>query len=228
MANLLAAAEATRAPTLFIDNMYAYGPQDTPLRETTPPVPWGGKPAVRRAIGEMWQTAARQGRVIMCALRVADFYGPGVTNSHLGESLFGRMAVGKAAQFAIPVDQPHDVAYVPDVARAAQTLLDAPADAWGEVWHMPCAETRTIREIAALAAAAAGEAARVQTIPALLRPILQLTSPLLREVHDMRFLFDRPYYVDASKFTARFWSDVTPIDVGVAETIRCFQRAART
>lgn len=51
MANLLAAAEATRAPTLFIDNMYAYGPQSTPIRETTPLASWVASPpsAVRSA-----------------------------------------------------------------------------------------------------------------------------------------------------------------------------------
>ncbi|ACB95117.1 NAD-dependent epimerase/dehydratase family protein [Beijerinckia indica] len=226
MAHFLAAAEASAAATLFFDNMYMYGPQDAPIRETTPFAPWGGKPAVRREISEMWQAASSQGRVCMSALRVSDFYGPGVTNSHLGELLFGRLAAGKAAQFAVPLDHPHDVAYLPDVARAAQTLLDAPEDAWGEVWHMPCAETRTLREITTIAAAAMGRPPRIQTVPALLQPVLRLAMPMLREVYDVRFLFDRPYHIDATKFTAHFWSDVTPIEAGVTETARHFQRAA--
>ncbi|MGO4683555.1 NAD-dependent epimerase/dehydratase family protein [Hyphomicrobium sp. 2TAF46] len=226
MTNLLAAAEATGAPTLFFDNMYMYGPQDGPIRENTPFAPWGGKPAVRRAISEMWQAASSAGRVRMSALRVSDFYGPGVTNSHLGELLFGRLAAGKAAQFAVPIDHPHDVAYIPDAARAAQTLLDAPEDTWGQVWHMPCAETRTLREIVTMAAVAMDRAPRIQTVPAILQPVLRMAVPILREVHDVRFLFDRPYHVDATKFAARFGSDVTPIEVGVAETARHFLHAA--
>ncbi|MGG6895912.1 MULTISPECIES: NAD-dependent epimerase/dehydratase family protein [Rhizobium] len=226
MANFLAAAEATGAPTLFFDNLYMYGPQEGPIRESTPFTPWGGKPAVRRAISEMWQEASNQGRVRMSALRVSDFYGPGVTNSHLGESLFGRLAAGKAVQFAMPIDHPHDVAYLPDAARAAQQLLDAPEDAWGQVWHMPCAKTRTLREIVIIAAAAMGRTPRIQTIPAILQPVLRMAVPILREVHDIRFLFDRPYQIDATKFTARFSLDVTPIDVGVAETARHFLSVA--
>ena len=36
-------------------------------------------------------------------------------------------------------DMPHAFAYVPDIARAAVTLLDAPDDAFNQVWHVPCA-----------------------------------------------------------------------------------------
>lgn len=226
IANLLTAAEVTGAPTLFFDNMYMYGPQDGPIRETSPFAPWGGKPAVRCSISAMWQEAAAAGKVRMSALRVSDFFGPGVSNSHLGDTLFGRLAKGKPALFVVPVDQPHDVAYLPDAARAVETLLDAPEDAWGQVWHMPCPKTRTFREIVAIAAKAMGQRPRIQTIPTALQPVLRLAMPMLREVHDMRFLFDRPYKIDASKFTSRFWSDVTPIEMAVAETARAFRDAA--
>jgi len=226
MTHFLAAAEAACAPTLFFDNMYMYGPQNRPVREDTPFARWGGKAGVRQAISEIWQKAAQDGRVCMSTLRVSDFYGPGVLNSHLGQLLFGRLAVGQPAQFAVPVDYPHDVAYLPDVARAVHTLLDAPEDAWGQVWHMPCDQTLTLREIAVLAAVAMNQTPRIQSIPAVLQPVFRLFSPTLREVHDVRFLFDRPYYVDASRFKKRFWSDVTPVRAGVAETARYFLQAA--
>jgi len=230
MGHFIEAARLSGAPTLFFDNMYMYGPQKGPIRETSPCAPWGGKPAVRRRISEMWQAAARDGQVQMSALRVSDFYGPGVTNSHLGQMLFGYLAQGRAAQFAVPLHYPHDVAYLPDVARAVHTLLDAPADMWGEVWHMPCAPTRSLRAITIMAATALDRLLRVQTIPGWLQAGLRLVVPVLREINDVRFLFDRPYYVDASKFKARFWSDVTPLEVGVAETARYFleqERAAK-
>lgn len=227
MEHFLTAAQANGAPMLFFDNMYMYGPQDGPISETSSFAPWGGKPAVRRRISQMWQAASRQGRVRMSALRVSDFYGSGVTNSHVGNLLFARLVAGKAAQFAVPVDHPHDVAFLPDVARAAHSLLDAPDDAWGQVWHMPCAPTRTLRDIASMAAGAMGRPPHVQVIPPALQWLLRPLSPILREVHDVRFLFDRPYHVDASKFARHFWSDVTPLEVGVAETTRYFLDAAR-
>jgi nucleoside-diphosphate-sugar epimerase len=46
----------------------------------------------------------------------------------------------------------HDYAYVPDIARAATALLAAPDAAFGLAWHMPCAPTRTTRDILQIAA----------------------------------------------------------------------------
>jgi hypothetical protein len=40
-------------------------------------------------------------------------------------------------------------------------------------------------------------------------------SPLLRELIEMRFRWDRPYHVDASRFAAAFWSDATLFETGV-------------
>ena len=74
----------------------------------------------------MWQKAAREGRVRWAALRAPDFYGPGVDRSHIGDTGLGLIAQGKAAQLLMRPDLPHAFAYVPDIARAAVSLLDAP------------------------------------------------------------------------------------------------------
>lgn len=226
MTNLLKAARETGAKTLFFDNLYMYGPQNAPISETTPYARWGGKPAVRRAISEQWQTAAAKGEVVMSALRVPDFYGPGVSNSHLGDLVFGRLAQGKPAQLIAPPDTPHDFAYIPDVARAMALLLDLPAAEYGQVWHMPSAPTRTPRQLIALGAEALGTPARIQAIPQSLLPVLGLVTPFMRELHDMRFLFDRPYHIDGRKLTQRFGFEVTPFEVGIAQTALSYGRVA--
>ncbi|WP_146423033.1 NAD-dependent epimerase/dehydratase family protein [Humitalea rosea] len=113
----------------------------------------GGKPAALAETTRIWMGASD--RVRFAALRCTDFYAPGVVVSHLGASALGEVAKGKAAQLGVPPDTPHDFAYVPDIARAALTLLDAPDNAYGQAWNMPCAPTRTPREILQLGAAAA-------------------------------------------------------------------------
>ena len=50
----------------------------------------------------------------------------------------------------------------------------------------------------------------------------RMFSPFLRELKEMRFQWDRPYQVDASRFKAAFWSDVTPFETGVPETALAF------
>ena len=96
---------------------------------------------------------AEAGRARVAALRAPDFYGPGVGQSSLGDTGFGALAKGKAATVIGSPDRPHDFAYVPDFARAVATLVDAPNDAFGQAWHVPCAPIRTPREIFALGAA---------------------------------------------------------------------------
>ncbi len=222
MTNLVEACAATGARLVFLDNLYQLGPQSEPRREDMPLTTGGGKPGVLAEVTRIWMAAAEAGRVRVAALRSTDFYGPGVAVSHLGTSALGALAQGKPAQLLVPPDMPHDFAYVPDIARAIVTLLDAPDDAYGQVWNMPCAPTRTAREVLRLGAEAIGVRLRIRAVPLWLLPALGLVVPFMREVADVRFTFDRPYQVDATRFTRRFWSDVTPFEVGAPATIRSF------
>ena len=223
MENVLAAAEAVGARLVFVDNLYMYGPQRTPLHEDMALTRFGAKPAIRAAITETWLTAHRAGRVRVAALRASDFYGPGVAQSHLGEMGLAALAQGKPAMLIVDPDQPHDFAYVPDIARAVWSLLDAGDEDFGQAWHVPQAAIRSTRQVLALGAAVAGVPLKIRRVPMALLPVLGVFNPLLREMVEMRFQWDRPYRVDATKFARRFWSDPTPFETGVAQTIRSFQ-----
>jgi nucleoside-diphosphate-sugar epimerase len=224
--NFVAASEATGARMIFIDNLYMYGPRDEPLVETAPLTDYGRKPAVRAAITRTWMEACAAGRARVVALRAPDFYGPGVGLSYLGDPTIAAMAKGKTAMVLGSPDMPHDFAYVPDVARAVSTLLAAPDTAYGQAWHVPCAPTRTMREILAVAASALGVRLKLFALPEFALGPLGLFVPLLRERKEMGFTFDRPYRVDSSKFASAFWSDPTPFDKGVVETALAFRAAA--
>jgi nucleoside-diphosphate-sugar epimerase len=224
--NFVAACQATGARMVFIDNLYMYGPQTAPLIETMPLTTYGRKPAARAAATRIWMQASAEGRARVAALRAPDFYGPGVKLSYLGDTSIGAMAKGKAAFFIGSPDIPHGYAYVPDIGRAAVTLLAAPDSAYGQAWHVPCAPTRTTREILQLAADALGVRLRLNVLPALLLGPLGVAVPFLREVKEMRFTFDRPYRVDSSKFATTFWPDPTPFEDGVRKTALAFRGAA--
>lgn len=228
MANLIAAAEATGARIVHIDNLYMYGPQDAPLREDMPLTKYGQKPAARAEATRMWMKASTEKRILWAALRAPDFYGPGVERSHIGDVGFGMLAKGKAATLIMLPNTPHDFAYVPDIARAAVTLLDAPDDAFGQAWHVPSAPTLTPRQILQIGATTLGEKLRIISIPSGLLPVLGLVSPFLREIAEMRFTWNRPYNVDASKFAARFWSDATPFELGARATALAARAVVKT
>jgi nucleoside-diphosphate-sugar epimerase len=227
VSNFVAACRATGARMLLIDNLYMYGPQTTPLIEPMALSDHGLKPAARAAATRVWLAAAATGEARVAALRPPDFYGPGVGLSFLGDTSIGKLAQDKPAVFVGSPDVLHDYAYVPDIARAATTLLDAPDSAFGQAWHMPCAPTRTTREILQIAADTLDVKLRIGAMPAWLLGPSAMFSPFLRELKEMRFQWDRPYQVDASRFKAAFWSDVTPFDIGVRETAFAFRAASK-
>ncbi len=226
MDNVVETAAETGARVVFVDNLYMYGPQTAPLTETMPLSDYPLKPAARSAATRIWQAASAAGRVKFAALRGPDFYGAGVKNSVLGDTGLAALARGKSAMWINDADIPHDMAYVPDYARAVVSLLDAPDDAFGQAWHVPCAPIRTPRELLALGAAALGAPLRVRNLPFWALRGLGVFNPMMSELVEMRFAWDRPYRVDASKFKARFWSDPTPFEVGVPLAARSFALAA--
>jgi nucleoside-diphosphate-sugar epimerase len=226
MTNVIEACAASDARLVFVDNLYMMGPRNTPLTEDMPLSNRAAKPAIRSQVTRIWMAAAEARRVRVAALRPPDFYGPGVGQSHLGDQAFGALAKGKPALLLAPPDTPHDFAYVPDIGRAVVTLLEASDDAYGQAWNMPCAPTTTPREIIRLGAAAISVAPRITAIPLWTLPAMGVFVPFIREVADMGFTWDRPYRVDAGKFAKRFWSDVTPFEVGAAATARSFMAAA--
>ncbi|MEI9992729.1 MAG: NAD-dependent epimerase/dehydratase family protein [Rhizomicrobium sp.] len=225
--NVIDGCAASGARIVFVDNLYMLGPQSEPRREDMALTDVGAKPAILSEVTRIWSAAATAGRVRIASLRCTDFYGPGVGVSHLGASGFGRLAQGKPAFFLAPPDTPHDFAYVPDIARAVLALLDAPDDAFGQVWNMPCAPTRTPRQILKMGADVLGVKPRLYAVPLRLLPLLGIVAPFLREVADVGFTWDRPYVVDSRKFMTRFGFDPTPLEVGAAETARSFRAVLR-
>jgi nucleoside-diphosphate-sugar epimerase len=223
LGNFVAACKATGARMVFVDDLYMYGPQTAPLVETMPLSEYGWKPAARSTATRVWIAAATAGEARVAALRAPDFYGPGVGLSFLGDTSIGKLAARKAAVFAGSPDVLHDYAYVPDIARATTTLLDAPDSPFGQAWHMPCAPTRTTRDILQIAADTLGVKLRISAMPAWMLGPSAMFSPFLRELKEMRFQWDRPYQVDASRFKDAFWSDLTPFEAGVPETALAFR-----
>lgn len=224
IANLIDGCAASGARLVFADNLYMYGPQSKPLTEDTPLTNYGRKPALRAKITRQWQAAHDSGRVRVVAVRAPDFYGPEVPTSVI--SAFGvvRLLAGKAALTPYNPDHPHDFAYVPDVARAVVTLVDATDDAYGQAWHVPSATpTLSQRQVLALAASLIGVPSRVTVIPQPLVPLIGIFSKEIRESAEMSFQWNHPYYVDSSKFAARFWSDATPFERGLSDTIESYR-----
>ena len=77
-----------------------------------------------------------------------------------------------------------------------------------------------------MGADAIGAKLKFMPISTLMLRMMGVFSPFLRECIEMRFTWNRPYIVDATKFSRRFWSDATPFEVGIPLTIKAFRAAA--
>jgi nucleoside-diphosphate-sugar epimerase len=226
ISNFVAACKATGARMVFVDNLYMYGPQTTPLIETMALSYRGLKPAARSAATRVWMAAAAAGDARVAALRPPDFYGPGVGRSFLCDTSIGKLVQGKPAVFVGSPDVLHDYAHVPDIARGDDASGRARLSLRASLAHAG-APTRTTRDILQIAADTLGVKLRISALPAWMLGPSAMFSPLLRELKEMRFQWDRPYQVDASRFKAAFWSDVTPFETGVAETALAFRATSK-
>jgi nucleoside-diphosphate-sugar epimerase len=224
MRNLVDASLKHGLRVVFVDNLYMYGPQVEALHEGMRLTDHPGKPALRTEITRIWQDAVTHKGLKFTALRAPDFFGPRVLLSQLGEVVFGNLGKGGTAQFLVPIDQPHDFAYVPDIARAVYALLEAPDSDFDQVWHMPCAPTLTPRDLMEMGAKSLAVAPKVFGFPLWFLRILGLFVPLAKELWEMRFQWDRPYCVNTDKFKARFAFEATPFSESIPATARSFKK----
>ncbi|MFF7458227.1 NAD-dependent epimerase/dehydratase family protein [Kitasatospora sp. NPDC008115] len=219
-ASLCAAAEASGAVLVMLGNLYGYGPVDGPLTEDLPLAATGPKGRLRASLWEQARTLHEAGRIRAVEVRASDFFGPGVTEGgHLASRAVPRLLAGRPVSVLGDPDAPHSWSYLPDVAGA---LAEAAADerAWGRAWHAPTAPAVPIRRMIDLLAAEAGvPPVPVRRLHPAALALAGLFSPLLRELRETRYQFDRPFTLDSTAWTATFSTRPTPLDTQLPATI---------
>ncbi|MDN5385083.1 NAD-dependent epimerase/dehydratase family protein [Streptomyces sp. LB8] len=227
--SVCAAAEATGAVLVMLGNLYGYGPVDGPLTEQLPLAATGPKGRVRAAVWEQARDLHEQGRIKAVEVRASDFFGPGVTDGgHLAARVMPRLLRGKPVSALGDPDAPHSWTYVPDVARA---LVEVAGEerAWGRAWHVPTEPALSVREMVNRLAAEAGTGpVEVRGLPSAVLGVASVFSPLLRELKEVRYQFDRPFVVDSSAYEAEFTVRATPLDEQIKATVDWWRERSAT
>ncbi|RIQ18855.1 NAD-dependent epimerase/dehydratase family protein [Jiangella rhizosphaerae] len=223
-AAMLGAAQTTGAVLTTLANLYPYGPVDRPMTEDLPLSSAGVKGQVRARMWADALAAHRAGRIRMTELRASDYYGPGVRDQgHAGERFFPPLLAGKPAGYLHDPTVRRSWTYVHDVA-AALAAAGSDERAYGRAWHVPTVAPFSARELADKAAAIAGTSpARIRRLPYWVQDAMGLVSPMMRELKETRYQFDRPFVLDSSDFQATFGQQPTPLDEGVAATVSWWQ-----
>ncbi|MFD8320085.1 NAD-dependent epimerase/dehydratase family protein [Kitasatospora purpeofusca] len=217
---LLDAAESAGSVLVTMSNLYGYGPVDTPMTEDLPLAATGPK---ARARIDMWRDASarhRAGRIRVAEARASDFFGPGVTEAgHLAQRMMPALLAGRAVRVIGDPDAPHSFTYIPDIARAL-VRLGTDERAWGRAWHVPTAPPLSTREaVRRLCRLADLPPARVGRIPWWPLHLAGLVNPMLGELREVRYQFDRPFVIDSHAYTATFGESPTPIDEALGATV---------
>ncbi|WP_134667422.1 MULTISPECIES: NAD-dependent epimerase/dehydratase family protein [unclassified Amycolatopsis] len=220
-ASICAAAEANDALLVSLGNLYGYGPVDGPLTENLPLAATGTKGRIRALLSEQLHALHDEGRIRAVEVRASDFFGPGVTDGgHLAARVVPNVLRGQKVQVLGDPDASHSWTYISDVAR---TLVAAARkeNAWGKAWHVPTGPPRSARVMVALLCEAAGvPPVPVQRLSPMLLNAAALVSPMLRELREVRYQFDRPFVLDSGAAQEFFEIAPTPEKDQFPATVR--------
>ena len=210
MRNVTDSCKRHNASLVFFDNVYMYDrdymgnmTEDTPIRPTSK------KGEVRARIEAMLKKEMESGRLKALIARSADFIG--TTNSTLVEVVYKNFLKGKKANWFSRTDKIHSFTHTLDAARGTAMLGNTP-DAYGEVWHLPTsAERLTGKDWIGLFPKEMYVKPGITALPDWMLGLLGLFIPVMKELKEMAYQYDRDYFFNSSKFNTRFgYQPLTP------------------
>jgi NAD dependent epimerase/dehydratase family. len=208
------------AKLVFFDNVYTYDINAIPhMTEESPNNPPSKKGAVRKQIAGMIMDEVKAGKLMALIARSADFYGPGNDKSFVNEMVYKNFLKGMRAIWFVDADKKHSFTYTPDAAKAT-ALLGNTDDAYNTIWHLPTDKnTLTGREFVELFSREMKVANKLFVMPLWMIKIVGLFVPVLKEMPEMIYQYDRDYFFDSSKFEKRFKFKTTTYQEGVRNTV---------
>ena len=198
----IAAARATGARIVFPGTVYNYGPDAFPsIDEASPQTPLSRKGAIRVQMETALRQAANEG-VKVLIVRAGDFFGPKPGNNWMSQGLVKPGRPLAAVSYPGPLDIAHCWAYLPDLAETMVRLALRDDLADFESFHMR-GQTLTGHEMVAALSEAAGRRLAVHRLPWIAIKAMAPFNETMREMLEVRYLWDRPVLLDNTKLVTR-------------------------
>lgn len=221
MSHVINACLQYNARLVFLDNVYMYAASEiSHMTETSVIAPPSVKGKVRAQLQEMLFTAIQQRGLKALIARSADFYGPSVKNSPLGIMVADEYRKGKKAFWQVDASKTHTFTYTPDAAKATALLGNTP-DAYDQVWHLPTSsEKLTGRDFIEKVAAEMKVAPKYYIFSRGMMGLMGLFVPIVKELKEMAYQYDRDYVFNSSKFEQRFGFTPTSYTEGIKSMLQ--------
>lgn len=222
MRNTIDACAFNDCKMVFFDNVYMYDKDHLGnMTEDTPINPSSKKGKVRAEIAEMMMNACDKATITGLIARAPDFYGPGNDKSMLMVSVYDNFKQGKKANWLGKIDCKHSFIYTPDAGKATAELGNSNI-AYNQVWHLPTApEPLTGKEwIDIFAREMKIKNPKHQVAGETMASILGLFNPIMKELAEMTYQYDRDYVFNSDRFERQFNTKATSYANGVDSIIR--------
>lgn len=218
--NVVEACRQHKAKLVFFDNVYAIGADHMKnINEDSPISPCSKKGVVRAEVDKYLIEQTEKGNIEAIIARSPDFFSAMPDNSLLMNLIYNNLAKGKSSQWFCNADVIHTTGYAPELAKGTAMLGNSDGT-FNQIWNLPVDQQNiTGRQWAKLFADAMNGSDKVKVLPAWGMKMIGWFVPVIKEMHEMRYQYDRNYYFDCTKFLNRF--EYTPISnkAAVQETI---------
>ena len=219
--NVVDACIQNNTKLVFFDNVYALGVDHVNhITEESTISPASKKGEVRAIVDKMILEQIEKGKLEAIIARAPDFFGPvKKQNSMLMNLVYDNLVKGKTSKWFCNADVVHTMGYTPDLAKATAILGNTP-DAYNQIWNLPTdMNSLTGRQWVKLFSDEMKTSDKIQVLPLWSLNLLGVFVPILKEMSEMMYQFDRPYNFDSSKFINRFKFSPTSNKEAVRQTI---------
>ena len=220
--NTIAAARSSGARILLPGTVYNYGPDAFPtFDERAPQHPLTRKGAIRAAMERHLEQAAASG-VRSLIVRAGDFFGPGQGSNWLIGVMLKPDKPARSMFYPGKAGVGHQWAYVPDVAETMLRLIERERDlpdfaVFQMRGHWDEDGTRMIEAVRRVTGR---PQIKVRAFPWWLTTLAAPFSELLRELKEMRYLWQQPVRMDNGRLIAFLGEEPhTPWDQAVRATL---------
>ncbi|GHO78383.1 epimerase [Ktedonobacter sp. SOSP1-85] len=227
--NMIESAAATGAKLVVIDTLYLYGEtHGKPMTEAMAHTATSRKGRMRAQLAWGYLQAHRVGKARVTIGRAADFYGPRVLNSSLGQYVFPAALSGQPVLTLGNIDLPHSYSYMPDISKGLATLGEQD-DALGREWLLPVAPTITTRQVLQIIGQELGQIPQIFNVPTIeqARAAGIFDETFAHEYTELFYQYTEPQIVESSAIEQAFGLHATPWEEALRATIRWYQEQSR-
>ncbi len=219
----IAAARTSGARVLLPGTIYNYGPDAYPtLREDSPQHPATRKGTIRVELERRLETAAAGG-VRTLVLRLGDFFGPRPGNNWFSQGLVKPRQPLRSITYPGAHGVGHEWAYLPDAGETFALLAEREGDLepFARFHFTGHWDPDGTAMTAAIRSAAGQPDLKVKKLPWWLFKLAAPFNQTVRELGEMRPLWQTPIRLDNAKLLAFLGREPhTPLDQAVATTLR--------